>query len=102
MLRKTLLWHAAVLIVGGVPLSIEGSGPSGRGLLGIGVVLLLALLIERCRYKQIVDTAPCPQWQPTGERFIEPGTDGPVAVYADKTSGKRLYVRTSANMTTRL
>ena len=93
MLRKVLVWLGVLLMIAGLILRVETGGSGGLGLFGAGAVLLLALLIERYRYKRIMDTVPGPDWQPTGERFIEPGTDVPVAVYANKTTGKRLYVR---------
>lgn len=69
---------------------------AGAGPIGIGLILLVALLIERHRYKRILDDPPGPDWQPTGERFIEPGSGTPVEVYNHKLSGKRLYVRFDA------
>jgi hypothetical protein len=91
-LRQVLLWLGALVTLGGLILSVETCG-AGIGIVIIGVVLLLAPLIERYRYKRIVDTVPGPDWQPTGERFIEPGKDVAVAVYYHRSSGKRVYVR---------
>jgi hypothetical protein len=91
-LRTALLWLGALLTIGGLILSVETCG-AGIGLVITGIVLLLAPLIERYRYKRIVDTVPGPDWQPTGERFIEPGKDVAVAVYYHQPSGKRVYVR---------
>ena len=73
MLSRVLLWLGALLIVGGV--------------------LLLSLVVERHRYQRVLDAPPGPEWNATGERFIEPGTDIPVAVYCHRSSGERVYVR---------
>ena len=96
MLRTVLLWVGAALLIGGVALSAWTCTPAGVGPIGIGLVLLLALLIERHHYKRILDEPPGPDWQPTGERFIEPGTDVSVAVYSQAATGKRIYVRMHA------
>lgn len=98
MLRTVLLWLGALLTVGGLFLTVE-TGGAGIGITIIGVVLLLAMLIERHRYKLIVDTVPGPEWQPTGERFIEPGKDVAVAVYYHPPSGKRIFVRVGGGPT---
>jgi hypothetical protein len=95
MLRTVLLWLGALLTAGGLLLTVE-TGGAGIGLIITGIVLLLALLFERDRYKRIVDAVPGPEWQPTGERFIEPGTDVPVAVYSNQATGHRIYVRLGA------
>lgn len=95
MLRTVLLLLGALLTIGGLILSVETRG-AGIGMVITGIVLLLAPLIERYRYKRIVDTVPGPDWQLTGERFIEPGTNVPVAVYSNQTTGQRIYVRLGA------
>jgi hypothetical protein len=57
--------------------------------------MLLAILFERRGYKRIVDDRPGPDWQPTGERFVDPNTGVPVEVYFQPATGKRVYVRGS-------
>jgi hypothetical protein len=93
MLRTVLLWVGALAVVAGAVASFATRSGAGIGLLIVGAVLLVALLIERHRYKRIVDAAPGPEWEPTGERFIEPGSDIAIQVYSHRRSGKRIYVR---------
>ncbi len=94
MLRSALLgFGALLLLLGGVALTLATQSPAGLGPAGLGGVLLLALLVERHGYKRFEDSVPGPDWQPTGERFREPGGDGPVTVYYQPRTGKRVYVR---------
>jgi hypothetical protein len=97
MLRSALLGIGALLVALGVGLSLGFGLPAGLGAIGVGCVLLLSLLIERHRYKQILDAPPGPEWQPTGERFVEPGNDAQVAVYYHPRTGRRSYVRIHSN-----
>jgi hypothetical protein len=96
MLRTVLLWVGAALLTGGVAISAWTCTAAGAGPIGIGLVLLLSLLIERHRYKHILHEPPGPDWQPTGERFLELGTDVPVIVCTQPSTGKRVYVRMHA------
>lgn len=95
MLRKALLGLGVLLMFGGLVLMLAVRGSAGVGITAIGTVLLLALLMERRRYKCILDAPPGPDWRPTGERFIEPGSDDKVEVYYHPPTGRRSYVRTS-------
>jgi hypothetical protein len=97
MLRKGLLVFAALLVLIGIVRALEIRSLAGLGPAGFGAILLLAILIERRGYKRIEDNVPGPDWQPTGERFLEPGSGTPVAVYFHPASGKRAYVRTVRN-----
>ncbi len=60
----------------------------------VGALLLLAiaLVIERWRYKRIRDERPDPRWTDTGERFVDPETGALTAVYFDPASGERHYL----------
>jgi hypothetical protein len=96
MLRTVLLCLGTVSLIGGVIVSVCTHSPAGAGPIGIGLILLLSPLIERYRYKRVLDDPPGTDWQPTGERFIEPGTDVSVTVYSQPATGKRVYVRMHA------
>lgn len=96
MLRTVLLRVGALLVAAGVVVCLVTQSVAGVGLFMIGGVLVIALLIERHRYKGIVDAPPGPDWQATGERFVEPGSDALVEVYCQQGSGKRIYVRLGA------
>ena len=93
MLRKAVLGCGGVLVVGGIVLALATRVAAGLGPAGLGAILLLAVLFERRGYKPIADGVPGPDWQPTGERFLDPGSGVPVVVYFQPASGKRVYVR---------
>jgi len=97
MLRQALLWIGAVLVLAGLALLLGPGLPGGFLPLGLGLLLLVALVIERHGYKRVVDAVPGPDWQPTGERFREPGSDTLVEVYYQPRTGRRLYVRAAGS-----
>ena len=55
-------------------------------------VLLLAALFERWRYKTLGPRPPGPDWQDTGERFVDPESGKLVTVYFHPTTGERRYI----------
>jgi hypothetical protein len=55
-------------------------------------VLLVGLLIEHWRYKPLNGRAPGPDWQATGERFVDPETGKMVTVYFHPGTGERRYI----------
>ncbi|MDE2224971.1 MAG: hypothetical protein KGJ46_06855 [Xanthomonadaceae bacterium] len=84
-----LLIAAVALLVGGalalfLPQLIIG-----------GLFLIIALAIERWRYKPIRSERPDPRWTDTGERFVDPETGVLTAVYFDPTHGERHYLAAS-------
>ena len=86
-----LLVAAIALLVGGVlavflPQLILG-----------GVFLIVALAIERWRYKPILAAGPDPHWTDTGERFVDPETGLLTAVYFDAAKGERHYLAAPAS-----
>lgn len=81
-----LLVAAVALLVGGVlaiflPQLVIG-----------GAFLIVALAIERWRYKPVRSGRPDPCWADTGERFVDPETGLMTAVYFDPAKGERHYV----------
>jgi hypothetical protein len=81
-----LLVAAVTLLVGGafalfLPQLIVG-----------GLFLIVALAIERWRYKPVGNQRPDPRWTDTGERFVDPGTGVLTAVYFDAAKGERHYL----------
>lgn len=81
-----LLIAAVTLLVGGafalfLPQLIIG-----------GLFLIVALAIERWRYKPVSDQRPDPRWTDTGERFVDPETGVLTAVYFDPAKGERHYL----------
>ena len=92
MLCKTVLAVSVgfLLVCAGVFVAL-GAVP---GLFGLGfwaVFLVVALAVERWRYKQILEGPPGPEWRANGEQFVDPETGRQVAVFEDP-SGKRAYV----------
>jgi hypothetical protein len=71
-----------------------------------GVILLIAALVERLRYRSlesdqgIADTGPGggepnppePRFRPTDERFVDPTTGVRMRVFLDPRTGERRYV----------
>jgi hypothetical protein len=55
-------------------------------------ILLLAALFERWRYKALGARPPGPDWQDTGERFVDPETGKLVTVYCHPRTGERRYI----------
>jgi hypothetical protein len=94
MLRRAVIGLGALLMLAGLVVSLATRSAAGLGPAGFGAVLLLAILFERRHYKRIEDSVPGPDWRPTGERFLDPVSDVPVAVYFHPPTGKRAYVRT--------
>jgi hypothetical protein len=85
-----LLVAAIALLVGGVlavflPQLILG-----------GVFLIVALAIERWRYKPVRAAGPDPNWTDTGERFVDHETGLLTAVYFDPAKGERHYLAAPA------
>ena len=85
-----LLVAAVALLVGGalalfLPQLIIG-----------GLFLIVALAIERWRYKPVQSASPDPRWTDTGERFVDPETGVLTAVWFDAAKGERHYLAASS------
>jgi len=94
MLRAiTLLFGLALLGFGGGLALHFGTLFPALVPAGAGALILLGTLFERHRYRPLGDAPPGPGWTDTGERFRDPETDAPVAVFFHARSGERRYVR---------
>ena len=90
MLRLVLLALAYVLIGVGVShLLIEAA--NGWPMTIWGLVLLLAVVFERWRYRQREKTGGG-EWQATEERFVDPETGRLMQVFYQPATGERRYV----------
>ena len=89
MLRKALFLIALALLVLGLGAWLAGA-PSGLPMTIWGAVLLVALLIERWRYRP-AGSAQQPAWQETDERFIDPETGRAMRVFYNPSTGERRY-----------
>ncbi len=99
-----------LFILGGVGLvAIAGPGDdlmSALFLIVPGVVMIVAVVLERTRYRSLhaertgdgagpgggEPTAPEPRFQPTSERFLDPTTHVALRVWVDPATGERRYV----------
>lgn len=91
MLRKVLLWVGVVLLAPAL-IAIAWDGAVAIPFAVLPALLVIGLLCERYIYKPIQTTEPGPGWQKTGERFVDPRSGLPVAVYYNRQTGERRYV----------
>jgi hypothetical protein len=91
MLRTAVLIFACVTVAIGLFLCATGCAHLGgiQALVG-GTVILIGTLFERWRYRN-GNAAANGNWQPTGERFVDPGSGQSVEVLYDPESGERRY-----------
>ena len=90
MLRTAVLVFACLLVGLGVYLWVAGAVPWGAQIFTSGVVLLLATVLERWRYRNR-NASIEGNWQRTGERFIDPESGKEVEVLYNPKSGERRY-----------
>jgi hypothetical protein len=88
MLRAILILIGLVLLGLGL-LAVRSSGMAGLPPLAAGVLLLLGTLFEG-RYRPRVRSST-DGWEPTGERFVDPGTGKLVDVVYNPKTGEREY-----------
>ena len=98
-----------VLIV--VGLVVAAAGPGGNVVSSLflilpGVILVVAALIERLRYRSLSSDGlgethgpgggelepPEPRFRPTDERFVDPSTGAQMRVFVDPRTGERRYL----------
>ena len=106
-LRLVVGIGAALLLASGVGVIVFG-GPvrlSGLWLVAMGAIALVAVTLERTRYRSeeaeqrgddpgvagIDDDELDPRFRPTDERFVDPTTRRAVRVWVDQSSGERRY-----------
>ncbi len=104
----------AAIIVGGILCAVAGligasvgGGISALWLTLTGVVLVVAALVERQRYRSEAADQPFeptgpgggepsgalePRFRPTDERFVDPTTSHTMRVHVDPKTGERRYV----------
>ncbi len=98
MLRAALIVLGALLVAGAALATALGAGAQAWGLGVFGALLLVGTLFER-RYGGLADRPPGAGWEPSGERFRDPTTGAPVAVWFHPATGRRRYVRMSESGT---
>ena len=87
--RRWAVVTAGFLVICGVLLWIGGGGPF---LLIAGGVALITALLEPIYGRASAAPPRGAAWKPTDERFIDPETGEPVAVWFDPATGERRYV----------
>lgn len=95
----------ALMIVGGVAGIAVGAWPGGLWAMTIGLVAILAVVLERSRYQSEASerspggigpgggesSAPSAPFRPTDELFVDPTTGHRLRVYLDPSTGERRY-----------
>jgi hypothetical protein len=92
VLRAVVLGLGAAMLGGGIWLYRAAAPGIGLRLLVPGLVLIIALLIERWRYRCLAGDRPGPEWVDTGERFVDPESGRLVTVFYRQSTGERRYV----------
>jgi hypothetical protein len=90
MLRSVLLGLGCVLLAVGVFHLFTG-GASGLPMTVWGLVLVLAVVFERWRYRERKQTGSG-EWQATEERFVDPESGRLMQVFYQPATGERRYV----------
>ena len=98
-----------VLVVAGLVVAAAGPGGDVVSFLFLilpGVILIVAAVFERLRYRSLAADGPGddhgpggsepappePRFRPTDERFVDPTTGVQMRVFLDPTTGERRYV----------
>lgn len=90
MLRRVVQLLALALALTGALLIFVAGVPAGVPALGFGLLVLLAVTFERWRRRSPPEPVGA-HWQPTGERFEDPGTGKTVQVHYNPETGERRY-----------
>jgi hypothetical protein len=91
MLRAGVLVVGIVLVVVGAALCLEHVLFGGVQALSLGAVVVLGVVFERWRYQNKNASGSGGNWQPTGERVVDPESGRDVEVLYDARSGERRY-----------
>lgn len=92
MLRGAIIGYGLLCLVGAAILLFVAHITLWLGLyLAVnGLIVVGAMLLEHKRYSTRVDRTQA-QWQPTGERFVDPTTKQLVEVFYNRATGERDY-----------
>ena len=89
MLRTFLLAVGVVLFGVGLAARLAGH-PAATPMTVLGAALVVAVLVERWRYRPPMHTAEG-EWVKTDERFIDPESGRPMNVLFNPRTGERRY-----------
>jgi hypothetical protein len=92
MLRVIVITYGLLSVLGAIVLLILlHSTPWVAVYLAVnGILVVSAVLLERRRYHLRVDRTRG-DWQPTGERFLDPTSGQLIEVFYNRTTGERDY-----------
>ena len=105
--RAAIIVFGTLLAVGGLLAASVGGGINALWATVTGVVFVVAVLIERQRYRSEAADQPFeptgpgggepsgalePRFRPTDELFVDPTTKHTMRVHVDPTTGERRYV----------
>uniref|UniRef100_E6PM04 Uncharacterized protein n=1 Tax=mine drainage metagenome TaxID=410659 RepID=E6PM04_9ZZZZ len=90
MLRRATILGALIFIALGL-VGLLLHKPGLDQLLLIGVIVLLAVVLERWRYTRQAEPEHGP-WEVTDERFVDPGSGKIIIVLCNPKTGERRYV----------
>jgi hypothetical protein len=88
--QAVLIVGCLVLALGAYLCSTGVASFGGIQALIVGAIIVLGTLFERWRYNNR-NASVDGDWQPTGERFVDPGSGKQVEVLYDPQSGERRY-----------
>ena len=111
LVARVLIGALGVLmILGGIAVAAV-TGPGGSLLSALmlfvpGAIMIVAVLLERTRYRSLhaertgdgvglgggETQAPEPRFRPSDERFVDPTSGVPMRVWIDPATGERRYV----------
>jgi uncharacterized membrane protein HdeD (DUF308 family) len=94
-MRKGLIVIGVLAVIAGVMALLSGLVSSSLVLVCWGGLLIIAIAVERIRYKRLESQSPGPGWQRTTERFVDEETGAVVTVYVEPETGERAYVKES-------
>ena len=99
MLRRVIIGYGLLSLLGAVVLLflVHATLWLATYLAVDGFILLLAVLLERKRYRTRVDRTQG-HWQPTGERFVDPATERLMEVFYNPATGERDYREVTSPM----
>ena len=105
--RAALIGLGVLMAIAGLAAASVGGGIGGLWLTVMGVVLVVAALVERQRYRSEASDQPFepigpgggepsgaidPRFRPTEELFVDPTTRQTMRVHLDPRTGERRYV----------